>query len=88
MRFSSNVLFNQGEYRLKPGARKELKEILQRYIRTLLLDPQIRGYIEGITIEGHTDSTGDYLYNLALSQKRALEVMKYLYESDPENRTL
>lgn len=88
MRFASNILFNQGKYQLKPGAKRELKEVLQKYIHTLLLDPQIRSYIEGITIEGHTDSVGDYLYNLALSQKRALEVMKFLYESDKENRDL
>ncbi len=88
MRFSSNILFNQGAYRLKPGAKRELKTMLRKYIRTLLLDPEIRPYIEGITIEGHTDSVGGYLYNLALSQKRALEVMKFLYESDPENRDL
>jgi len=88
MRFASNILFNQGEYTLKPGARRELQRILQKYIQTLLLDPEIREYIEGITIEGHTDSVGGYLYNLALSQKRALEVMKFLYKSDPENSDL
>jgi chemotaxis protein MotB len=88
MRFSSNILFNQGAYKLKPSAKKELKAILQKYILTLLLDKEIRNYIEGITIEGHTDSVGGYLYNLALSQKRALEVMKFLYESDPSNREL
>ena len=88
MRFASNILFKQGSYTLKLGAKKELKSLLHRYIQTLLLDPDIRQYIEGITIEGHTDSVGGYLYNLALSQKRALEVMKFLYESDPQNREL
>ncbi len=88
MRFASNILFKQGSYRLKPTAKKELKAILQKYIRTLLLDKEIRQYIDGITIEGHTDSVGGYLYNLALSQKRALEVMKFLYESDPSQRDL
>jgi chemotaxis protein MotB len=88
MRFASNILFNQGAYKLKSGAKKELKAFLQKYIHTLLLDPEIRSYIEGITIEGHTDSVGDYLYNLALSQKRALEVMKFLYKSDKKNRDL
>lgn len=88
MRFASNILFAQGEYRLKPGAKQKLKAILQRYIQTLLLDEEIRGYIDGITIEGHTDSVGGYLYNLALSQKRALEVMKFLYRSDPAHRDL
>ncbi len=88
MRFASNILFNPGEYSLKPGSRRELHEILQKYIQTLLLDPEIRQYIEGITIEGYTDSVGGYLYNLALSQKRALEVMKFLYKSDKTHREL
>ncbi len=88
MRFASNILFKQGAYKLKPTAKEELKTILQKYIQTLLLDQEIRDYIEGITIEGHTDSVGGYLYNLALSQKRALEVMKFLYQSDPQNREL
>jgi len=88
MRFSSNILFNQGAYKLKPSAKKELKSILQKYIQTLLLDKEIRDYIEGITIEGHTDSVGGYLYNLALSQKRALEVMKFLYASDSKHKKL
>lgn len=88
LRFASNILFDEGAYRLKPGARKALKAILQKYIRTLLQDEEIRNYIDGITIEGHTNTSGSYLYNLALSQKRALEVMKFLYESDPANRAL
>ncbi len=88
MRVASNILFNQGAYKLKPNAKKELQDILQKYIHTLLLNDEIRQYIDTITIEGHTDSVGNYLYNLALSQKRALEVMKFLYESDPQNREL
>ena len=86
--FSSNILFNQGEYKLKPSAKKELSAIIKRYIHTLLFNDALRPYIEGITIEGHTDSDGSYLYNLALSQKRALEVMKFLYQDDPDNREL
>ncbi len=88
MRFSSNILFNQGEYRLKSGAKKELSAIIKKYIQTLLFDDEIRQYIDSITIEGHSDSDGTYLYNLALSQKRALEVMKFLYESDKQNSAL
>ncbi len=82
LRFSSNILFNQGAHRLKEGAKKELSKILHRYISTLLLDESIRRYIDIITIEGHTNSDGSYLYNLALSQKRALAVMEFLYSLD------
>ncbi len=88
MRFSSNILFNPGEYTLKPAAKKELSMMIKKYIQTLLFNDDIRHYIDNITIEGHTDSDGSYLYNLALSQKRALEVMKFLIESDKANSAL
>jgi len=38
----------------------------------------IKPNIKTIVIEGHTDSDGGYLYNLKLSQDRALSVMNYL----------
>ena len=85
IRFSSSILFNKGEYKLKPESKKELQKSISKYINTLLKNKDIREYIDGITIEGHTDTDGSYLYNLALSQKRALEVLKYIYESDPKN---
>lgn len=88
IRFSSNILFNQSEYILKEEAKKELSTVLKKYISTLLSDKQIRGYIDHITIEGHTNSDGDYMYNLELSQKRALEVMKFLYSLDIKNKNL
>jgi chemotaxis protein MotB len=88
MRFSSNILFEKGQYLLKDEAKKELSSILKKYIHTLLLDENMRQYIDTITIEGYTDSQGSYLYNLELSQKRALEVMKFLYGLDFKNKKL
>lgn len=86
--FSSNILFEQGEYKLKKEAKKELSGFLQRYIMTLLEDKELRKHIDSIVIEGHTDTKGTYLYNLELSQKRALEVMRFLYELEPKNQKL
>lgn len=88
IRFSSNILFNQGEATLKLEAKKELSKILGKYIDTLLNDPNMRRYIDLITIEGHTNSDGSYLYNLNLSQQRALAVMSFLYEQYPKNRKI
>ncbi len=88
LRLSSNILFNQGRSELKPEAKKELRQTLGRYIDTLLKDEDIAPHIDLITIEGHTNSDGTYLYNLVLSQKRALAVMEFLYEQYPDNQLL
>ncbi|MBD3800324.1 MAG: OmpA family protein [Campylobacterales bacterium] len=88
LRFASNVLFNQGEATLKPEAKQELSRVLGQYIDALLSDKQMRRYIERIIIEGHTNSDGSYLFNLELSQQRALAVMTFLYTQYPKNRQL
>jgi len=88
LRFASNILFEKGQYLLKEEAKQELSSILKKYIHALLLDDDTRQYIDTITIEGYTDSSGSYLYNLELSQKRALEVMKFLYSLDFKDKKL
>ncbi|NOQ30119.1 MAG: OmpA family protein [Helicobacteraceae bacterium] len=88
LRFNSNILFNQGKAELKPSAKKELSRILGRYIDVLLNDPKMRRYVELITIEGHTNSDGSYIYNLNLSQQRALAVMSFLYQQYPKDTEL
>lgn len=82
IKFSSNILFDQGEYKLKENSKQELSLILKKYFDALLEDNNIKQYIQSITIEGHTNSDGSYLDNLQLSQKRALEVMQFLYQSN------
>ncbi|WP_226896418.1 OmpA family protein [Poseidonibacter ostreae] len=86
--FSSNILFDQGKYTLKEESKQELSVILKKYLQALLDDENIRKYIHSITIEGHTNSDGSYLDNLALSQQRALEVMQFLYTSKIADKTL
>ncbi|EAI0140120.1 OmpA family protein, partial [Campylobacter jejuni] len=56
-----------------------LRKILSEYFDAILEDPKIFSNIENIIIEGHTDSDGSYIYNLDLSQKRAYEVMNFIY---------
>lgn len=86
--FSSNILFDQGKYTLKEESKKELSVILKKYLQALLDNESIRKYIHSITIEGHTNSDGSYLDNLALSQQRALEVMQFLYTSQIADKKL
>ncbi len=81
---SGDILFDQGEYKLKDNAKQELKTVLNDYLEVLLYDKEIKKHIDRIIIEGHTNSDGSYLYNLELSQKRALEVMHFIFKLKPD----
>ncbi len=82
LKLASNILFEVGKSTLKEGAKAELKEAFEEYIGALLADDGIRPFLDKIIIEGHTDSDGEYIYNLKLSQERALAVMEYLLSLD------
>ncbi|NOR56555.1 MAG: OmpA family protein [Sulfurovum sp.] len=78
LRLASNVLFDSGTSKLKPEAKVALKEAFEEYIGILVTNKEIAPHLDKIIIEGHTDSVGTYIFNLNLSQKRALAVMEYL----------
>jgi outer membrane protein OmpA-like peptidoglycan-associated protein len=67
-----DVLFDSGQYTLKPAAR----ERLARISGIVLAYPDLR-----MEIEGHTDSIGSDEYNQRLSEKRAATVRDYLVDS-------
>ncbi|EKQ1324081.1 OmpA family protein [Campylobacter jejuni] len=75
----AEVLFDKDSYVLKNEAKASLRKILSEYFDAIFEDPKIFSNIENIIIEGHTDSDGSYIYNLDLSQKRAYEVMNFIY---------
>lgn len=79
--FDSSILFSYNQATLTPSGKKFLSEFLPRYT-DVLLSPKYKGYISEILIEGHTDTEGNYLFNLELSQKRALSVAKYCLSED------
>ena len=72
----SSILFEYNADELKESGQAFLAEFLPRYTR-ILMDPKYREYVSEIIIEGHTDTTGNYLFNLDLSQKRAYSVAAY-----------
>ena len=74
--FQSSILFSYSQSSLKDSGKEFLDEFLPRYVKILLGD-EYRDYISEIIIEGHTDTSGGYLYNLDLSQKRAYSVASY-----------
>jgi len=84
LRISGYILFKQGKYELIEESKISLTSILSEYIKVLMNDKESKNNLDQIIIEGHTNSDGSYLYNLELSQKRALSVMKFLLKLHPE----
>ena len=82
LRLASNILFGIGDATLKPESKVELKKAFEEYIGALVNNKNIKPHLDKIIIEGHTDSDGTYIYNLKLSQDRALAVMEYLLTLD------
>jgi outer membrane protein OmpA-like peptidoglycan-associated protein len=65
----SDVLFDSGQYSLKPGAREKLAKVSG----IIIAHPGL-----SLQIEGHTDSVGSDDMNQRLSEKRADSVRTYL----------
>lgn len=74
--FTGAVLFDSGKNELKDSGKRLLNAFIPVYIRTLMSEEN-KDYVGEIIIEGHTDTDGTYLHNLALSQERALAVVTY-----------
>ncbi len=74
----SSVLFDYNESVLTEAGTSMLSTILPVYCKVLLSE-SYADYMAEIIVDGYTDSTGDYLTNLSLSQGRAYAVADYLY---------
>lgn len=76
--FASDVLFGFNSYQLSPQGQQDLQAFIPAYI-SVLLSPRYRSDISAIIVKGYTDRQGTYLYNLNLSQRRALAVVNYIF---------
>ena len=74
--FGENSLFDVDSDELKPEAKEILNVFIPKYVETIY--KYYEDHISRIVITGHTDDVGEYLYNLDLSQRRALSVAKYI----------
>ena len=75
----SSVLFDYDETELSDAGKEVLGQVLPIYCN-VLLNSDYYPYLAEIIIDGYTDSSGGYEYNLELSQKRSLAVAEYLLE--------
>ena len=71
------VLFQTNSSTIMPEGKALLDRFIPIYLR-VLLKPEYSDYLGQIIIEGHTDTAGEYIANLELSQNRALSVAKYV----------
>ena len=72
----SSILFAYNKDTLKDGGKEFIGEFMPRYVK-IMLSPKYSQYISEVIIQGHTDTDGDYLFNLDLSQQRAYSVAQY-----------
>ena len=77
----SDVLFATNKFELTDQGKSFINRFLPVYL-DVLLSEDYRPYVTEIIIEGHTDSDGDYITNLKLSQQRALAVASYVLADD------
>ena len=77
----SDVMFATGDATLSAAGKRSIDAFLPVYLDVLLSD-EYRPYVSEIIIEGHTDSEGGYILNLALSQHRAYAVVSYILGDD------
>lgn len=88
VKLSDLQLFELGSYQLSDAGRQFLNKFMPIYIDTIFDNPKIADKIEGIVIQGHTDSQSfagvsskdeQFVRNMELSTQRANEVAKYIF---------
>lgn len=74
---NETVLFDLDKADVKLTFKEILRNFFPRYLNIIMKD-KYRDKIAEVRIEGHTDPSGEYFYNVNLSQARTTNVMKFL----------
>lgn len=85
--FVTQDFFDKDSSMLKNEAKVRLREDLSAYFDFLLQD-EIERQVDNIIIKVHTDKEGSFVYKLDLSQKRAFELMSFIYTFYKEPKLL
>lgn len=75
----SQLMFETGRDVISPSGQEQLSRLIPVYLG-VLMRPEYSDFVAEIIVEGHTDSKGSYIFNLALSQNRALSVATFCME--------
>ena len=78
----SSFLFDTNDATLSDSGKQYLDGFLDVYSSVITSD-QYSGAVASILIEGHTDTNGEYDYNMTLSKQRAQAVADYCLERQP-----
>jgi outer membrane protein OmpA-like peptidoglycan-associated protein len=81
IRFSGGVFFDVNSSTVSSQGRDYLARFIPQYI-DILLSERFRNEVAQIIVEGHTDTDGGYVFNLKLSQDRALSVVQQVLSPD------
>ncbi|SMO83617.1 OmpA family protein [Melghirimyces algeriensis] len=82
--FGGSIFFEKDSSNISDAGKKRLEDFFPTYIDVLLSGP-FKNHVSAIIIEGHTDPTGSYQYNLDLSQDRASSVVRTIYSKEFPN---
>ena len=72
----SSVLFDFDQYTISAEGKEFLVKFLTVYT-TVVCHEKYENFIDRVLVEGHTDSDGNYNYNMTLSQERADSVKAF-----------
>ncbi len=72
----SAILFDFDKNEVSEKGKEFLGKFAKAY-SAVVLDDKYDGFVKAVLVEGHTDTNGEYDYNLKLSQERADNVMEY-----------